>query len=68
MKRFDYKKAREKSERFVRYEEGAELYCMSLSAFKRVAKQADARCKVGHLVYVDLKKLEKYIESKRIMN
>ena len=48
MKRFDYKKAREKSERFVRYEEGAELYCMSLSAFQRVAKQADARCKVGH--------------------
>lgn len=68
MKRFDYKKAREKSERFVRYEEGAELYCMSLSAFQRMAKQADACCKVGHLVYVDLKEIEKYIESKRIIN
>ena len=49
--------------RFVRYDEGANLYSMCQSTFEMRAKEAKAIYKVGKLVLVNTEKFEHYLES-----
>ena len=49
--------------RFVRYDEGANLYSMCQSTFEMRAKEAKAIYKVGKLVLVNTDKFEYYLES-----
>lgn len=55
------------NKRFVRYNEGAEMYSMSLSKFQQLAKDAKACYKVNQLVLVNLDILDEYLETFRIV-
>ena len=51
------------NKRFVRYQEGAEMYSMSLSKFQQLAKDAKACYKMNRLVLVNLDILDEYLET-----
>lgn len=53
--------------KFVRYEEGAQLYSMGLHTFQELAKDAKACYKVGQLVLVNTEILDEYLETFRIV-
>lgn len=53
----------ETKKKFVRYEEGAELYSMSIQTFKKLAKEAKAVYKIRRIVLVNLEKFEEYLEA-----
>ena len=61
------KESEKKKSHFVRYKEGAELYCMSQSKFERLAKDANAIYKINKLVLVNTDVLDEYMESFRII-
>ncbi len=50
---------------FVRCDEGAELYSMSVSKFREFAKMAGAVYKVDRVVLVNCDLIEKYLEGYR---
>ncbi len=52
-----------RAKRFVRYNEGAELYSMGVSKFKIMAHEAKAVYKVDKIALVNTDKFEKYLES-----
>ena len=52
----EYKK--NANEKFVRDEEGAEMYHMSLSKFMQIAKNAKAVYKIGHMVLMKFEFLD----------
>lgn len=62
----EYKK--KANEKFVRYEEGAEMYRMGITKFMQLAKDAKAVYKVGQLVLVKLEILDEYLETFRIVD
>lgn len=62
----DYKKRA--NDRFVRYDEGAEMYHMSMSKFIQLAKDAKAIYKVNQLVLVKLEIFDEYLESFHIVD
>ncbi len=62
----DYKK--KMNERFVRYDEGAEMYHMGISKFMQIAKDAKAIYKIGQLVLVKLEILDEYLETFHIVD
>ena len=49
--------------KFVRYQEGAELYSMSLRKFQGLAKDAGAIYKVGKMVLVNCEIFDQYMET-----
>ena len=49
------------SKRWVRYNEGAELYSVGLHTFEKMAKDAKAVYKVGNIILVDTQKLDQFI-------
>lgn len=51
------------AKRFVRYNEGAELYSMGVSKFKQLAHEANAVYKVDKIALVNTEKFEKYLET-----
>jgi len=55
-----------KGKRFVRYQEGSELYSMSKSKFIQLAKEANATYKIDKMVLVNCDILEQYIENFRV--
>ena len=59
----EYKKTYKNRKRFVRYQEGAELYSMGLTKFQELAKQAKACYKINQLVLVNTDILDEYLES-----
>lgn len=63
----DRKTKKTNNKRFVRYNEGAEMYSMSLSKFQQLAKDAKACYKVNQLVLVNLDILDEYLETFRIV-
>lgn len=63
----DRKMKKTNNKRFVRYNEGAEMYSMSLSKFQQLAKDAKACYKVNQLVLVNLDILDEYLETFRIV-
>lgn len=62
----NYKK--KANEKFVRYDEGAEMYHMSLSKFMQFAKDAKACYKIGQLVLVKLEIIDEYLETFHIVD
>lgn len=53
--------------KFVRYPEGAKLYCMGLTKFQELAKDAKACYKVGQMVLVNTNIINEYLEKFRIV-
>ena len=62
----EYKK--NANEKFVRDEEGAEMYHMSLSKFMQIAKNAKAVYKIGHMVLMKFEFLDEYLETFHIVD
>ncbi len=52
-----------RQKKFVRYQEGADLYSMGLSKFKQIAHEAHAVYKVDKIALVNTEKFDKYLES-----
>lgn len=52
-----------RAKRFVRYEEGAQLYSMGICKFRQLAHEAGAVYKVDKIALVNTDKFEKYLES-----
>ena len=63
----DQKKKRKNMEKFVRYSEGAKMYCMGLTKFQQLAKDAKACYKIGQMVLVNTEILDEYLETFRIV-
>ena len=59
----DNKKSKKK---FVRYQEGAEIYSMSIRKFQDLAKDAGAIYKVGKMALVNCELFDKYLETFRL--
>ena len=55
-------------DKFVRYDEGAQMYHMGLSKFQQLAKDAKACYKLNQMVLVSLEVLDQYIETFRILD
>jgi hypothetical protein len=51
--------------KFVRYQEGAEMYSMGLSSFTKLAKEAKAVYKRGNIVLVNVNIIDEYLEMYR---
>lgn len=51
--------------KFVRYDEGAELYSMGKTSFMKIAKEARATYKVRNIVLVNTELVDKYLETFR---
>ena len=49
--------------KFVRYQEGAELYSMGLHTFEELAKEAGAIYKIRRVVLVNLEIFEEYLDT-----
>lgn len=49
--------------KFVRYQEGAEMYSMSVRKFQDLAKDAGAIYKVGKMALVNCEILDAYLET-----
>lgn len=56
---------REKRKKYVRYEEGAQLYSMGLHTFQQLAKEAGAIYHIKRIVLVNLDILDEYMEAFR---
>ncbi|SKC04122.1 hypothetical protein SAMN06296386_11516 [Lachnospiraceae bacterium] len=52
-----------RAKRFVRYNEGAELYSIGVTKFKQLAHEAKAVYKVDKIALVNTDKFEKYLET-----
>lgn len=52
--------------KFIRYEEGAQMYSMSKRKFEEIAKDADAIHRVGRMVLVKVEKIDEYLETFKI--
>ena len=52
----------ESGKKYVRYEEGAKLYSMSVGSFTKLAKEAKAVYKIRRIVLVNLERLDEYLE------
>ena len=55
-----------KPKRFVRADEGAELYSMSENKFREIAKTAGAIYKIDRIVLVNCDIFEEYLENYRL--
>ena len=65
--RADVEATKKRASKFIRYKEGAEMYCMSQSKFERLAKDANACYKIDKLVLVNMEILDRYLETFRIV-
>ena len=54
---------KEKKKKFVRYNEGAEIYSMSVRKFQDLAKDAGAIYKVGKMALVNCEIFDRYMET-----
>lgn len=58
---------KEERKKFVRYDEGAELYSMSKHSFMKYAADAGALYKINRITLVNTRLFEEYLESFRIV-
>ena len=63
---FDFKEARIKGKKFIRYKDGTEIYSMGISKFQELAKAAGAIYKVNQMVLVNTEILDHYLERFKI--
>ena len=54
---------KEKKKKFVRYQEGADIYSMSVRKFQDLAKDAGAINKVGKMALVNCEIFDQYMET-----
>ena len=54
---------KEKKKKFVRYQEGADIYSMSVRKFQDLAKDAVAIYKVGKMALVNCEIFDQYMET-----
>ncbi|MCD7712714.1 MAG: DUF6462 family protein [Firmicutes bacterium] len=64
--RRDVEATKKMVKKFVRYQEGAELYSMGLTKFQELAKEAKAVYKIDKIALVNCEILEKYLETFRV--
>lgn len=64
--RKDVEKTMKLAKKFVRYQEGAELYSIGLTKFQELAKEAKAVYKIDKVALVNCEIFEKYLETFRI--
>lgn len=65
--RKDVEKAKVISQKFVRYQDGAEKYSLGLTKFKELAIDAGAVYKVGKVALVNCEIFEQYLELFRTL-
>lgn len=51
--------------KFVRYEEGAQMYSMGLHTFQELAKEANAIYRIKRIVLVNTEIIDEYLEAFR---
>ena len=56
-----------RKKKFVRYDEGAELYSMCKHSFMKLAAEAGAVYKVNRISLVNMEVFEEYLETFRIL-
>lgn len=56
-------KNNEKEKKYVRYQEGADMYSMSVRKFQDLAKDAGAIYKVGKMALVKVAIMDEYLET-----
>lgn len=56
-------KNNEKEKKYVRYQEGANMYSMSVRKFQDLAKDAGAIYKVGKMALVKVAIMDEYLET-----
>lgn len=61
--KFNYKDARNKERKFIRYKDGKEMYGMGITKFQEIAKEAGAVYKIKHMVLVNTEVLDRYLEQ-----
>ncbi|PLT87025.1 DUF6462 family protein [Mediterraneibacter gnavus] len=59
------KMVRDRRKKFVRYEEGAQIYSMGFNTFKQLAKDAGAVYHIKRVVLVNLEIIDEYLEAFR---
>lgn len=64
--RKEVEKTKKIAKKFVRYQEGAELYSIGLTKFQELAKEAKAVYKIDKVALVNCEIFEKYLETFRI--
>lgn len=63
--RKDVEATKRMAKRFVRYQEGAELYSLGLTKFQELAKEDKAVYKIDKVALVNCEIFEKYLETFR---
>lgn len=61
-----YEKKLPPHKRLVNYKDGASIYCMGVTKFQEMAKEAKAVYKFNQVVVVDLDIFDAYIEGFRL--
>ena len=64
--RKDVEATKKMAKKFVRYQEGAELYSLGLTKFQEMEKEAKAFYKIDKVVLVDCVILDQYLETFRV--
>ena len=64
--RKEIEKTQQIAKKFVRYQEGAELYSLGLTKFQELAKEAKAVYKIDKVALVNFEILDKYLETFRV--
>ena len=64
--RKDVETTKKMEKKFVRYQEGAELYSLGLTKFQELAKEAKAVYKIDKVVLVNCEILDQYLETFRV--
>ena len=64
--RKDVEATKKMVKKFVRYQEGAELYSLGLTKFRELAKEAKAVYKIDKVVLVNCEILDQYLETFRV--
>ncbi len=54
--------------KYIRYEEGAEIYSMSTTKFRELAKRANAVYKIDKLVMVNCQIFEDFMQNYRLQS
>ena len=52
----------ERKKKYVRYQEGAELYSMGINTFREIARDAKATVRIKGIVLVNIEIFEEYLE------
>ena len=68
-KKVEKEKPKKKNmDKFVRYDEGADMYHMGMTKFQELAKEAKACYKIGRMVLVNTEILDEYLETFHIVD